>query len=306
MKVTLLENEVIFRKTYPHFLSMLSLYLTWFYIGCVGAIFIIQKAYILQFLKTFPLLPIADTICLFILWTSSLMIPAIILAFYRVKLSWFFFGLFLVLTGGLLKFHSEKIIPWLVEHIEKTQYLSFIRDYCKSIFGNNLLLESQFFAEEIANCWLLLISLCGIIGANLYRKSHKYFITNFRIITRFSGLFSTKERDLIYSKIDDMIIYQGILGRLFNFGTIIPISASGIGTGSDQVFMLTGMEQKLPIGPTIKVSLGGGKSVTVPRAPSFYALYGVPEPDELKYFMLLEMGKREYGYKERSQETVEE
>lgn len=341
MSIQLLENEVILKKTYPHFFSMISLYFTWFYIGLVGFTFWTQQDFIQKWIESFFQSPEEISVqqnkedeqlieefftpdflknfdnkkndslfqnqnkkpvenskkiskkdskskfskesieemfstmwkkCkeyitsiklpkqiapfgIMILWSLCLLIPAVFLAFYRVHISWFFFALFLI-AGGFASVYYYK----------------------------NL---------SMANIWLLGISIVGIIGANIYRCSHKYIITNKRIVTRFGGI-STKERDLIYSKIDDMIIHRDLLGRIFNFGTIIPISASGMGTGTDQVFMLASTQHKLPVGPTLQISLGGGRSVTVPRAPSFYSLYGVSDPETLKNMILVEMGKREY------------
>ena len=127
-------------------------------------------------------------------------------------------------------------------------------------------------------------------------------ITDRRVITRF-GFLIIRERDLLYSKVDDLIIHQGVIGRILGFGTLIPISASGIGTGSDEAILSAGAEQKLPMGPSLKVTIGGGRSITVPRAPSFYSLYGVSDPEGLKNLMLKEMEKREYGYTRRRNEA---
>ena len=59
----------------------------------------------------------------------------------------------------------------------------------------------------------------------------------------FKGGFITKrERTLRYDKITDLHSEQGILGQLFGFGTITPVSASGFGLGSDQTFAAGGVE----------------------------------------------------------------
>ena len=53
MSIQLLENEVILKKTYPHFFSMISLYFTWFYIGLVGFTFWTQQDFIQKWISNF-------------------------------------------------------------------------------------------------------------------------------------------------------------------------------------------------------------------------------------------------------------
>jgi len=42
-----------------------------------------------------------------------------------------------------------------------------------------------------------------------------------------------KRREVFYDRISDLIFERSILGRILNFGSIIPLTASGIGTGMD-------------------------------------------------------------------------
>ena len=64
------------------------------------------------------------------------------------------------------------------------------------------------------------------------------------------------------------------MGQIFGFGTIIPISQSGFGLGSDQAFAAGGVQ----LGAK-KVKFmglfGGGREVQTPRARSYYELHGV-------------------------------
>jgi len=123
-------------------------------------------------------------------------------------------------------------------------------------------------------------AIFGFLLVEVHRRSHKYIITNMRII--FKGGFITKrERTLRYDKITDLHSEQGILGQLFGFGTIIPVSASGFGLGSDQTFAAGGVE----VGGK-KIGLlglvGGGKEVQTPRSRSYYELHGVHPYKECK------------------------
>ena len=69
-------------------------------------------------------------------------------------------------------------------------------------------------------------SIVGFLLVEWYRRSHKYIISNLRIVFS-GGIFTKRERTLRYDKISDINSEQGILGQIFGFGTIIPISQSG-------------------------------------------------------------------------------
>jgi membrane protein YdbS with pleckstrin-like domain len=128
--------------------------------------------------------------------------------------------------------------------------------------------------------YTIVVSIIGFLVVELYRRSHKYIISNLRIVFR-GGVVTKMERTLRYDKITDINSKQGILGQIFGFGTIIPISQSGFGLGSDQSFAAGGVE----LG-TKKVGLlgifGGGKEVQTPRARSYYELHGVHPYKEVK------------------------
>ena len=117
------------------------------------------------------------------------------------------------------------------------------------------------------------VSIVGFLIVELYRRSHKYIITDLRIIFK-GGIFTKRERTIRYDKIADIDAKQGILGQIFGFGTIIPISQSGFGLGSDKTMAAGGVEAG-----TKKVRLfgfvGGGKEVQTPIARSYYELHGV-------------------------------
>ena len=117
------------------------------------------------------------------------------------------------------------------------------------------------------------VSIAGFLIVELYRRSHKYIITDLRIIFK-GGIFTKRERTIRYDKIADIDAKQGILGQIFGFGTIIPISESGFGLGSDKTMAAGGVE----IG-TKRAKLfgfaGGGKEVQTPIARSYYELHGV-------------------------------
>jgi len=124
------------------------------------------------------------------------------------------------------------------------------------------------------------ISILGFLLVEWYRRSHKYIISNLRIVFS-GGIITKRERTLRYDKISDINSEQGILGQIFGFGTIIPISQSGFGLGADQSFAAGGIqvgEKKAKFFGLV----GGGREVQTPRARSYYELHGVHPYKEIK------------------------
>jgi len=152
------------------------------------------------------------------------------------------------------------------------------------IFGGGagllFLLNAQAAAGVFIPFYSIAIAIAGFLLVELYRRSHRYIITSQRISFR-GGIFTREERTLRYDKISDINAKQGILGQIFGFGTIIPISQSGFGLGSDSSFAAGGVA-----GGGKKAKLfgfvGGGKEVQTPRARSYYELHGVYPYKEVK------------------------
>lgn len=117
-------------------------------------------------------------------------------------------------------------------------------------------------------------SAIGFIVIDGYRRFHKYVITNLRVIFK-GGVFTKRERSLRYDKITDIDGAQGILGQIFGFGTIIPITQSGFGLGADTSFAAMGGETKASKKLGLFGFAGGGKEVQTPRARSYYELHGI-------------------------------
>ncbi len=124
------------------------------------------------------------------------------------------------------------------------------------------------------------ISILGFLLVEWYRRSHKYIITNQRIIFK-GGIVTKEERTLRYDKISDINTKQTILGQIFGFGTIIPISQSGFGLGSDESIAAGGVQVGGKKGGVFGL-FGGGKEVQTPRARSYYELHGVHPYKEVK------------------------
>ena len=125
------------------------------------------------------------------------------------------------------------------------------------------------------------VSIIGFLLIEWYRRSHKYIISNQRIIFK-GGIVTKEERTLRYDKISDINAKQGVLGQIFSFGTIIPISQSGFGLGSDESFAAGGIQLGGKKRGSLLGIFGGGKEVQTPRTRSYYELHGVYPYNEVK------------------------
>jgi hypothetical protein len=131
------------------------------------------------------------------------------------------------------------------------------------------------YAETVIPLYTVGSAALGLFLVEAYRRSHHYVITNLRLVVR-GGIVIRRERTLRYDKIADVDYAQSILGRLFRFGTITPITQSGFGLGNDTAFAAGGIEagtKKRRLG--FFGLAGGGKEVQTPRARTYYELHGV-------------------------------
>jgi len=135
-------------------------------------------------------------------------------------------------------------------------------------------------ASVFVSFYTVIISIIGFLLVEWYRQSHKYIISDQRIIFK-GGIVTKEERTLRYDKITDINAKQGILGQIFGFGTIIPISQSGFGLGTDQSFAAGGVELGEKKGKVLGL-FGGGKEVQTPRARTYFELHGVHPYKEVK------------------------
>ena len=178
---------------------------------------------------------------------------------WRVLLVW---GIVLLLVGVAA---SLIAVQWTIFFL----YLGVFLGGTGLMLWQNWLKDAALFIPFYS----VAVSIIGFLIVEMYRRSHKYILTTHRIILK-GGIFTKRERTIRYEKIADIDSKQGILGQIFGFGTIIPVSQSGLGLGSDKSFAGGGVE----VGGT-KAKLfgfaGGGKDVQTPIARSYYELHGV-------------------------------
>ena len=231
----LLRDEHIKKILTPHPLSFMGLQSIWIFL-IVWAIFLWWMATYSQYASI-----LSKWFVLLPVWWGVTLFAGIVASLTTIRWRIFFLYASILAGGTFLLWYNG----WLFKSIAK----DFILFYSAGVSA--------------------ILALCSFA----YIKSHRYIITNLRIIFK-GGILKKRERTLRYDKITDIDGSQGILGQIFDFGTIIPITQSGFGLGSDQTFAGGGVETK---GKKLGIFgfVGGGKEVKTPRTRSYYELHGV-------------------------------
>ena len=191
------------------------------------------------------------------------------------------------LLGGndwfpILVWGSVLLVVGIIASLITVRWMIFFL-YLSIFAGGMALLLSQGWldlASIFIPFYTIFVSIFGFLLVELYRRSHKYIISNQRITFK-GGIVTKEERTIRYDKITDISAKQGIIGQIFGFGTIIPISQSGFGLGADGSFAGGGIQLG---GKKTKLMgfFGGEKEVQTPRSRSYYELHGVYPYKEVK------------------------
>jgi len=126
---------------------------------------------------------------------------------------------------------------------------------------------------------ILLASFLVFIAAELRRRSIKYRITDLGVNFK-GGIIRVQEHSIPYQSIGRIVLEQGLLARLLNYGSIILVSPAE--WGSEYYTRMVGAETSLG-----KTSLGVGYARTlkeVSRDP-LKCIYGVKNPRRVKEFL---------------------
>lgn len=184
-----------------------------------------------------------STINDYVLWNFLISLPLIIMTFKLVQVRW--------------------VIFYLI-------YISFM-----------LLLENKDI-ENAPQISLMIMLIVFWVWIEFHRKAYQFIITKHSIVIKFHG-FKTWERVIPIDKITDLILEQNFVGKIFNIGSIIPISSSGLGLGNDAV--MGGLSANLS--PIRKVSggilLGNIRSQNRPRSEKQFILFGIKNPKEIQH-----------------------
>ena len=128
----------------------------------------------------------------------------------------------------------------------------------------------------------LLVGGGGMVYVNHLRRSFTYYLTDIRIAMHQDFLwFRTSERQVRYNHIEDIKLKQSLFGRIFGFGTVVPVTGSGLGTGTDEAMMIAavGGEAK---GFAAGIAGGSRRSVLRTSDNPCDTLYGVPDPGRVR------------------------
>jgi len=258
--VQLLKDEDVFRVVHPHFLGMYRLYLIWFYFIATSVVFMVKREAIIA--KVAAMAPtFAHNTIYIAVWSLALIIPAIVIALGRISLRW---AIWIMLAGGVgiyLKEFTPVGTPGSAWHL-----------------------------DNVENAVVAAFGILGVMGTEWYRMCHSYHVTNRRIVISSQGLWHS-ERSLPYDKINDLILHKGLLGNVLDFGSIIPLTASGIGAGSEMAGGGIGVGASL-FGVNLGVGVGGGHSRNVPKESLAYTLFNIPAPDEIHAYILDRMTRK--------------
>lgn len=258
----LMPGEEPLLKARPHFLAMFGLTVFWFLMAVLGVVYITTYPALMDLLQSKVKMEFLVKHAYDVIWFASILIPLLVMAIFRIN-----FGYVLTL---LVISIAHIILRWKVEPLLK--------------------LDEGLHAH-LENLLLIAVGFIGMVGCEFFRRGHRYYLTTQRLVARF-GMMKISERSVLYSKIDDVILQKNFLGSLFNFGTVIPLTSTGLGMGQDMAIAGAGVGAGTgSIGAGLFAA--GGKGQNVPRELSFYVLYRIKKPEEARNIILREMQARE-------------
>ena len=125
------------------------------------------------------------------------------------------------------------------------------------------------------------IGLIGLLSVDAYRRSFTYYLTDNRIVIQGNFMMNRSERQVRYNHIEDIKMEQGIVGTMLGYGTVLPLTGSGLGTGSDESMVIAGSGAEVK---GLGVGLLGGSRTSSKRIRHnpHDCLYGVPNPSKVR------------------------
>jgi len=257
----LMRDEEVLLVARPHPLSMLGLEIFWLLVGGLGVFFLLKHGDVDAYFQGRLYFDFLAGRAYDAVWIGALLAPLVVMAVFRIN-----FGYVLVLA---LLIGGKAFTLWKAEQV----------------------LDLAEPNGSLDNYMLIAVGLIGMAGVELFRRGHRYYLTSHRIVARFGNL-GVSERATLYSKIDDLLLQKTVLGRIFSFGTVIPVTSTGLGMGQDMAIagVAAGAGKG---GASAGLFAAGAKAKNVPRELSFYVLYRVPRPEDARTLILEEMTERE-------------
>lgn len=187
--------------------------------------------------------------------------------------SFYIFFIFVILIPSLgfaiqklnLKYFLLPLFGFILSLILKHYYLKISFD---SFPG------TSWFNSDLELIIFIAYSSISIINTEFYRRSHLYQITT-KYIKTSAGILNHKERIMPISKINDLAINQRGFGKILNYGSIIPVTASGMGMGFNFAAVSGSGTMKLFKLPYLTLTVTGGHAIQVPKSRTYEALIGI-------------------------------
>ena len=143
---------------------------------------------------------------------------------------WFTFGLLLIsITPGI--FTLERLLTQPVDLLlmeldpivgdGSTSYLPEWNDMFYAMFG--------------IGYFVLLVTLTFY-----YQHSFAYAITSDAVIFRRDFMLNSAQRRVLYGNIQDLNVEKGAIGSILGFGTVVPLTGSGLGIGEETMGIAAG------------------------------------------------------------------
>ena len=126
------------------------------------------------------------------------------------------------------------------------------------------------------------VSVLGIFSVDFYRRSFTYFLTDNRIVLKSNFLMNRSERQVRYNHIEDIKLEQGLIGSIFGYGTVLPLTGSGLGTGTDESMVIAGAGSDVKGLGSIGLAGGSRSSSKRTRHNPHDCLFGVPSPGKVR------------------------
>jgi membrane protein YdbS with pleckstrin-like domain len=240
--------ESVLYKGRPAFFSFFPFYFPSLYILIVSIYLLLEKPEITEFVSSI----FSSSLRIFsyyIFIVVVIIIPSLGFAISKLNLKYFLFPLV-----GL-------ILSLILKHF-----------YLEISFENNP--NATWFKSNLEVIFFLGFSSISIINTEFYRRSHLYEITA-KYIKTSAGILNHRERIMPISKINDIAINQTGFGKVLNYGSIIPVSASGMGMGSSFAAVSGSGTMKLFKLPYLTLTVTGGHTIQVPKSRTFEALIGI-------------------------------
>ncbi len=126
------------------------------------------------------------------------------------------------------------------------------------------------------------VSLIGIFSVDYYRRSFTYFLTDNRIVLKSSFLMNRSERQVRYNHIEDIKLEQGVIGSILGYDTVLPLTGSGLGTGTDESMVVAGAGSDVKGIGSVGIAGGSRSSSKKVRHNPNDCLFGVPSPGKVR------------------------